>query len=49
MRASAGQRCPRCRRAFQVLEDEQGMHACPWCGYGPDDKRPDFDDEEDPE
>lgn len=35
----AAQRCPRCRRTFLVMADEQGMHACPSCGYGPDDDR----------
>ena len=29
-------RCPRCTRSFRTLEDEQDMHDCPHCGYGPD-------------
>lgn len=29
-------RCPRCRRSFRTLEDEQDMHECPSCGFGPD-------------
>lgn len=43
----AGQRCPRCRRTFRVLDDEVGMHDCPSCGYTPyeeaesDDETPD--------
>jgi len=28
------QRCPKCRRGFQVLADEGGQHACQHCGYG---------------
>ena len=44
---SAGQRCPRCKRSFRVLEDEQGMHACPSCGYGPEDDEPEDDPEDD--
>ena len=28
-------RCPRCKRHFRTLEDEEGMHDCPHCGYGP--------------
>lgn len=27
-------RCPKCKRSFQVLEDEQFDHGCPHCGYG---------------
>jgi hypothetical protein len=34
-RASVGQRCPECRRIFQVLADEAQMHPCPHCGYHP--------------
>ena len=34
---SAVQRCPRCRTSFHVMADEAGMHACPRCGFGPDD------------
>lgn len=27
--------CPKCRRHFRVLEDEDdGQHGCPSCGYG---------------
>ena len=45
MRASATQRCPNCKRTFRVLEDEQGQHECPHCGYGPeDDQDPDICD-----
>ena len=32
-------RCPNCRRFFREMEDEQGMHDCPHCGYGPRDDR----------
>jgi hypothetical protein len=28
-------RCPSCRCTFRVMEDEQNMHDCPSCGYGP--------------
>lgn len=28
-------RCPNCKHKFRTLEDEEGMHACPHCGYGP--------------
>lgn len=34
-RAVATQRCPECRRKFQVLADEADMHECPSCGYHP--------------
>lgn len=35
----AGQLCPKCKTRFQVLDDEQGMHDCPHCGYsGHDDE-----------
>jgi hypothetical protein len=27
--------CPKCRRHFRTLEDEEGMHECPRCGYAP--------------
>ena len=33
-------RCPHCCRMFRTLEDEEGMHDCPHCGYGPDDHTP---------
>ena len=26
-------RCPKCRHYFRTLEDEEGMHDCPRCGY----------------
>jgi len=26
-------RCPRCTKHFRTLEDEDGMHDCPYCGY----------------
>jgi hypothetical protein len=26
-------RCPNCKRHFRTLEDEEGMHACPSCGF----------------
>jgi PHP family Zn ribbon phosphoesterase len=27
--------CPKCRKHFRVLEDEDdGQHDCPFCGYG---------------
>jgi len=28
-------RCPRCFKHFRTLEDEEGMHECPSCGYAP--------------
>jgi len=28
-------RCPRCSKHFRTLEDEEGMHECPSCGYAP--------------
>ena len=28
-------RCPRCSKHFRTLEDEEGMHDCPSCGYAP--------------
>lgn len=43
---SASQRCPKCRKSFRVLEDEQGMHPCPRCGYWIGDDRT-SDQEED--
>ena len=27
--------CPRCGRVFRVLDDEDGEHPCPHCGYAP--------------
>ena len=30
-------RCLHCRRHFRTLDDEQDMHDCPHCGYGPRD------------
>ncbi len=36
--------CPECRKHFRILEDEQGMHGCPYCGYSPD-----YEDEEEDE
>lgn len=33
-------RCPRCRKGFATLEDEEGMHDCPHCGFGPDESWP---------
>ena len=26
-------RCPKCKHHFRTLEDEEGMHDCPRCGY----------------
>jgi hypothetical protein len=26
-------RCPKCKKRFPTLEDEEGMHECPRCGY----------------
>ena len=40
----ATNRCPRCKRQFQTLDDEYGDHPCPRCGY-----HPSQDDEENPE
>lgn len=49
-------RCPNCRKHFREMEDEQGMHDCPFCGYGHHEDEPDdepdpdeFDDEPDDE
>jgi hypothetical protein len=42
-------RCPRCRRHFRTLEDEEGMHDCPHCGYGPEDDEPEEPEAEDEE
>lgn len=41
-------RCPSCRQSFRTLEDEEGMHPCPFCGYGdePDWIEPEEDEEE---
>lgn len=25
--------CPKCKCRFRTLEDEEGMHACPRCGF----------------
>ncbi len=33
-------RCPACGCRFQTLEDEEGMHDCPRCGYGREDDCP---------
>lgn len=38
----AGQLCPKCKTRFQVLDDEQGMHACPHCGYSGHDENNDL-------
>ena len=27
--------CPRCRKHFRTLEDEENMHDCSKCGYSP--------------
>lgn len=32
-------RCPRCRRSFRTLEDEDGQHDCPYCGSAPGERR----------
>lgn len=38
-------RCPRCKRHFRTLEDEQDIHDCPYCGYFPrDEERDALDD-----
>ncbi len=44
-------RCPRCRQTFLTLEDEQGMHDCPYCALPadadwPPQRREDDDDDE---
>lgn len=31
-------RCPKCRHQFRTMEDEEGQHDCPRCGYGPEDR-----------
>ena len=31
--------CPECRYKFRTLDDEDGMHECPRCGYHPDNDR----------
>ena len=35
--------CPKCRRHFRTLEDEEGMHECPRCGYAPWHEEPVYD------
>ena len=30
--------CPSCYHGFHTLEDEEGTHNCPHCGYGPSPK-----------
>ena len=35
--------CPKCRRHFRTLEDEEGMHECPRCGYAPWHDEPVYD------
>lgn len=29
-------RCPKCRYSYREMDDEQGQHDCPSCGYGPE-------------
>jgi hypothetical protein len=33
-------KCPRCGRLFRTLDDEEGEHPCPGCGYEPGMHRP---------
>ncbi len=33
----AANKCPRCKRVFQTLDDEYGEHDCPYCGLRPED------------
>lgn len=41
-------RCSQCGRRFRVMADEDGLHDCPSCGYGPEDEdREDRADEDD--
>lgn len=42
-------RCPNCLHHFREPEDEQGMHDCPYCGYGRQNDDPEPDDEQDRE
>lgn len=35
--------CPKCRRHFRTLEDEEGMHECPRCGYAPWHDEPEYE------
>ena len=36
MYSYADNRCPKCNHGFRTLEDEFGQHACPRCGYYPE-------------
>ena len=42
-------RCPKCRRHFRTLEDEEGMHACPYCDYWPHEEQDEPESEEEEE
>lgn len=44
MRNTATCTCPNCNSRFSVLEDEQGDHHCPKCGYhsGQEDEEEDY-------
>ena len=39
--------CPRCKRRFKTLPDEENMHDCPSCGFSPEDLEDDDEEEED--
>lgn len=41
----ASNKCPDCKRHFQTLDDEVGMHDCPNCGWPPGEER-DFIEED---
>jgi len=30
--------CPNCRHRIRVLEDEEDLHSCPYCGWGRDEE-----------
>ena len=30
--------CPNCRHRIRVLEDEEDLHSCPYCGGGRDEE-----------
>jgi|GEM_PF-2800647 len=30
--------CPNCRHRIRVLEDEEDLHPCPYCGWGRDEE-----------
>lgn len=41
--------CSRCRTVFRVLDDEDGDHPCPKCGWHPSQESELPDDENEPQ